>query len=145
MRAIRWALAVALGTVLAWPAAAGGDAGSAEKTVAAKAGPLTRPASRDNQEFLRQWKEAKAKYPLVALALLRQVERESELDRAVDRLLESAACRFRGDCEDEEEDPCELEPDDNPKPCPRCRPASGPDDQDRLLECLEERISCLTP
>lgn len=99
------------------------------------------PAQRP--ELARQWKEVRAKYPLVAAAHLELVEanvaRLAE-DRFLVRINLCALPSFANStfCRTSTTPP-------EPKACKQCRPAAGPGDLEGYLGCLEERISCLTP
>lgn len=99
------------------------------------------PAQRP--ELARQWKEVRAKYPLVAAAHLELVEanvaRLAE-DRFLVRINLCALPAFANSrfCQTDAPAP-------DPKACKQCRPSTGPGDLDSYLGCLEERIKCLTP
>jgi hypothetical protein len=103
--------------------------------------PQPRPQAATNKaEFARQWKEVRAKYPLVAAAHLQSIESQVEVAwrlRAhtlchIPAFANSRLCRNDGGGVPE------------PSACPPCRPASGPGDQESYLSCLEKRINCLT-
>ncbi|MFP5287712.1 MAG: hypothetical protein ACLGI9_18390 [Thermoanaerobaculia bacterium] len=105
--------------------------------------PRLQPAKKG--ELARQWKEVRARYPQVAAAQLEVIESQIEL---VARLQGSNLCELpalaqsrlcRDECRNAQGGGSTT-----PPPCPRCRPASGPDDMERYLSCLEERINCLT-
>ena len=94
------------------------------------------PASK--AELSRQWKEVRARYPLVAAAHLEALLTQLELVSTIraqtlcDRpqVANSRLCRDGGGSLP-------------PEGCPVCKPASGLDDQERYLSCLEKRITCL--
>lgn len=99
------------------------------------------PAQRP--ELARQWKEVRAKYPLVAAAHLELMEanvaRLAE-DRFLVRINLCALPAFVNSrfCQTDAPAP-------DPKVCKQCRQAANAGDLDRYLGCLEERISCLAP
>jgi hypothetical protein len=121
---------------------------AAERAAAPPAAPLAAkpqpPAVAPRKlEFDRQWKEVRAKYPLVAVRLLElhgaALAAQQELPCELEALHASESCRRQ------ESDDCSPPPAKDPlPPCPRCRPAAEPEDIEGYLECLEERIACLT-
>ena len=98
--------------------------------------PQRRPPA-GKAELSRQWKEVRAKYPLVAAAhleiLLTQLELASTIRAQtvcdLPHVANSRLCRDGGPTP--------------PVGCNACKPASGPEDQERYLSCLEKRITCL--
>jgi hypothetical protein len=93
----------------------------------------------------KQWREVRARYPLVAAQYLElsaiAAVTQRELPCELQSLVNTNACRRQEDPE------CSPSPAPPPPPpfCQRCRPATGPADQQDYLECLEERIACLAP
>lgn len=89
-----------------------------------------------NQEFSRQWKDVRSKYPLVAMAYLQSLEASAET-RAGSATHAAAITTARrlGLTSTTIKVPV----------CQTCRLPSTSGDLDRYLGCLESRIACLTP
>ncbi len=99
------------------------------------------------KEFAAQWKRVEKEYPFVAiryLELLNHISDEWHRRRSfIDSVLSDinlcdpespirAAQKF---CDELAESPTPID-----VPPPPCRPARGPDDLDRYLECLRSRL-----
>lgn len=99
------------------------------------------PAQRP--ELARQWKEVRAKYPLVAAAHLELLEADVARlaeERFLVRISLCALPAFANATF------CRTStPVPEPKACKQCRPAAGQGDLEDYLGCLEERINCLAP
>ena len=90
----------------------------------------------------KQWREVRARYPLVAAQYLELsavvAVTQWELPCQLQSLVNTSACRRKQDPE------CTPEPEPPPPPpCQQCRLPTGPEGQQDYLECLEERIACL--
>lgn len=99
------------------------------------------PAQRP--ELARQWKEVRAKYPLVAAAHLELLEANVVRLAEERRLIRISICELSAFANSTFCRTSTTPPE--PKACKQCRPAAGPGDIEDYLGCLEERIRCLTP
>jgi hypothetical protein len=110
--------------------------------VLAQPRPGAAPSQSRPGEFARQWKEVRAKNPLVASAYLELVE-ATLANRSTCKLpVRFSLCDLPAFAN---LDICKT-PSGRPEPpkvCPSCRPARNSEDVERYLECLEKRIACL--
>ena len=106
--------------------------------VTTNAVPAAQGRGLSDQESVRQWKEVRAKYPLVAMAYLQAVEaladnRSGELSAAAGAAFQSAL-RLGA-----------VAKVPVVTVCAPCKLAVNNDDVERYLGCLDKRISCLKP
>jgi hypothetical protein len=105
--------------------------------------PQPRPQPANKGEFARQWKEVRAKYPLVAAAHLETLESQVEIAWRLraHTLCDIPAFANSRLCRNDEGDRGNRPA---PEVCPVCKLPNGPGDQERYLSCLEKRINCLS-
>lgn len=100
--------------------------------------PLAQDAVAPNSEFAKQWREVRAKYPLVALAYLQSVEALAEEAQAAPAHRVAVETAVRLGVATATRVPA-------PAVCAPCRLAINSGDVERYLGCLEKRIGCLKP
>src|SRR5262245_3466624 len=124
----RTGVVAAAAAALLLGAMAGGDVGAAT--------PYPNPL-----DVQRQWREVRARYPLVAAQYLELsavvAVTQLELPCQLQSLVNTSACRKK---QDPECSPSSEPPSPQP-PCQQCRLPTGPEGQQDYLECLEDRIA----